>query len=86
MSELRDKIIKTLDTILRNIAEAESQNRGWSAKTYRELILSIPGIAIVDREAELPDNVAWHRVEREFEAYCAGRNDMLGAGWVKEMK
>ena len=39
------------------------------------------GVVIkVDRE--LPDNEVWHKVEREFEAYCAGRNDMLKAGYV----
>ena len=33
-------------------------------------------------EKELPDNEAWHRVEREFEAYCAGKNDVFK--WHKD--
>lgn len=33
-------------------------------------------------ERELPDNEVWHKVEREFEAYCAGKNEMLQ--WHKD--
>lgn len=32
---------------------------------------------VIKVERELPDNEMWHKVEREFEAYCAGRNDIL---------
>jgi len=49
-------------------------------------ILAIPEIAVVDSDPELPDNVAWHMKEREFEAYCAGQNDMLIAGYRQEVK
>ena len=28
-------------------------------------------------EVKLPDNKYWHKNEREFEAYCAGRNDVI---------
>lgn len=49
-------------------------------------ILSISKIAVVNREVELPDNEIWHKNEREFEAFCAGRNIMLQDGFVKEIK
>lgn len=37
---------------------------------------------VIKVEKELPDNEAWHRIEREFEAYCAGKNELIGAGYV----
>ena len=39
-------------------------------------------VVIIDTERELPDNEAWHKNEREFEAYCAGRNELVMAGYV----
>jgi len=42
-------------------------------------------IALVDTKTELPDNEAWHKVEREFEAYCAGKNEGLGAGFTAKI-
>lgn len=35
------------------------------------------------RQDSLPDNPAWHKTPELFEAYCAGRNDMLSAGYRK---
>ena len=32
---------------------------------------------VIRTDGELPDNKAWHKIEREYEAYCAGKNDML---------
>jgi hypothetical protein len=46
-------------------------------------ILFLEGIEIRTDDQSLPDNEYWHKEDREFEAYCAGRNDMLGAGFVK---
>ncbi len=43
------------------------------------------GYELVDYDAELPDNSVWHKDEREFEAYCAGRNELIGKGWVKTL-
>lgn len=37
----------------------------------------------LDEDQSVPENPAWHKNEREFEAYCAGRNDMLRAGFRK---
>ena len=53
---------------------------------YADQILNLSGIAVIDEDAELPDNKEWHKNAREFEAYCAGRNDMLNADWRKVIK
>jgi len=45
--------------------------------------LSSLDVCIIDSDAELSDNEVWHKSEREFEAYCAGKNDMLEEGYVK---
>ena len=37
-------------------------------------------------EKELPYNLMWHKVEREFEAYCAGQNDMTDAGYTSAIE
>lgn len=90
MSEIRDEATNKIGVICQDMLSRNEENGFLSIKelgNYIEKILSIPEIAVVDRENfGLPDNVRWHRVEREFEAYCAGRNDMLGDGWVKEVK
>jgi len=46
-------------------------------------ILSIDGIRVEAKDQSLPDNLHWHKDELEFEAYCAGHNDLIGAGFVK---
>jgi len=35
---------------------------------------------------KLPENVNWQKVEREFEAWSAGQNSLLQAGYVQEVK
>lgn len=37
---------------------------------------------VIQVDRKLPDNEAWHKVEREFEAYCAGKNELIMAGLV----
>ena len=54
-------------------------------------ILAIPDIAIVEREAKLPafarvDVEGKPEVGRYYDGYKDGQEDMLEAGWVKEMK
>lgn len=51
-------------------------------RTARQ-ILSNPKIRIEDDDQSLPDNLVWHKVEREFEAYCAGQNEVLAAKFVR---
>ena len=44
----------------------------------------ISGLEVkADDQMTLPDNQVWHRNEREFEAYCSGKNDMVSDKWVK---
>ena len=52
-------------------------------EAYRCLMERLGNIGVVLKvERELPDNKLWHQVNRQFEAYCAGKNDMIGAGFV----
>ena len=64
-------------------------------KYYKQIdqILAIDGIAVVDRQAELPENPH----EKEYEVarsqrllsiaiYAFAQQDMLKKGWVKEVK
>ena len=43
-------------------------------------------VGIIAEDQSVPDNLVWQRNERHFEAYCAGRVDMLNAGFVKLIK
>lgn len=45
---------------------------------YREA-----GYVQLDEDQSLPDNEAWHKDPREFEAYCAGRNELIYANFKK---
>jgi len=46
-------------------------------------IMRIDGIEVRADDQSLPENDWWHKYETLFEAYCAGRNDMLKAGFKK---
>ena len=48
-------------------------------------ILSIPELAVVDREAELPD-CPYHRFRQPHCPYGKAQQDMCKAGWIKEDK
>lgn len=63
--------------------EQKEQDRIWAKATIN--LLSSLGYGTAE-EAELPDNKAWHKNEREFEAYSAGRNEMIMAGYRKFKK
>jgi len=52
--------------------------KGTGLDPYRKMV-------VVDVDAQLPDNIAWHHNEREFEAFCAGRNILVSAGWIKRV-
>ena len=67
MSEIRDRVI----------AELRSAGFGEGQIKY---VLSMREIAIVDREAELPDEGF-----NKFNVY-AYKQDVLKAGWVREIK
>ena len=70
--------VKLPQNIKERIYAARNKTRGQ--------ILAIKGIRIETEDQSLPDNPYWHKEDREFEAYCAGHNDMLKAGFVKVLK
>lgn len=94
MSELRDKTEKRLLDIISD-ARLTAYQDGKAGHTafrignldFQSQILSIPELAVVDREAELPDTpckrdgyaVYWR-------CYQLAQQDMKEAGWVKEVK
>lgn len=41
------------------------------------------GGAFVVENAKPPDNEAWHKEDREYEAFCAGQNSLIEADWRK---
>ena len=50
---------------------------------YKCLMKRLDGLGVVIKvDRELPDNKVWHKAEREFEAYCAGKNELIMAGYV----
>jgi len=96
MSKGRDKVKEEIDNRLRgfiisyNQAE-DSYQQLLIVEKYRNYILSIPELAVVDRNAELPDNPFTYphpmvRVSEQRAAYMRAQQDMLKAGWVKEVK
>jgi len=48
-------------------------------------ILNIIG-SIPAKNQSLPDNEAWHKTEREFEAFCAGRNILIDNKFMRFLK
>lgn len=84
MSEIRDKVKRKLEAIL-TYDETNTIEKVMS-------ILSIPELAIVDREAELPKlkSLTGEAPLAEKTAYLLGVTDtgeqVLKAGWVKEVK
>jgi len=86
MSEIRNGVKEKIVKIIDNSIMAVLVDGRFNPSPYADEILAIPELAIVDRGAELPDNPAWHENEREFEAFCAGRNIMLQNDYVKEVK
>jgi len=92
--EVREQIADILDEnlILHSIIQGEPV---FILKNKLPLIaaqiLALKGIAVVDREAKLPafarvDVEGKPEVGRYYDGYKDGQEDMLEAGWVKEMK
>lgn len=88
MSEIRNRIIKEMVDII----SGKKYVPGSSFDEY-ELALSllgINGLAVVDRKAELPMYKAGRAVDTWIAVwrvcYRLAQEDMLKAGWVKEVK
>jgi len=75
------------EEITKSILDHANTNRvcSFTLSDVIDVVLESPHVAIVDRNAPLPDNKEWHKVEREYEAFCAGQNSMVEDGWVKEI-
>jgi len=96
MSEIRDRVIeqlyaklKAFETMLSNSEIAEFLDKEAMMQSGIEQILSIPELAVVDREAELPKNPYLSRgmmKSYQYSGYEKAQQDMLKAGWVKEIK
>ncbi len=93
MSEIRDKVRKELKIIIGNITEGaeegdELRELNWD-DSWADCILSIPELAIVDREAELPKHLKmmWCHSSKDM-AYeeFALEDSFRKAGYVKEEK
>jgi len=86
MSEIRDKTELQIKGIL---LKCFTKTREWT-QTATDKILSISELAIVDRKAKLPykpyDVGGVIRNEGFYIAYDKAQQDMLKAGWVKEVK
>ena len=88
MSEIRDRAEEKITGEI--VACASTYTFGTLlefAKQYASKILAIPEIAVVDRDAELPENP--HNSCCATEAwliYDTAQQDMLKAGYVKEIK
>ncbi len=54
------------------------------AKQLAQCLKDHKGVLRVKKD--IPDNEVWCKVEREFEAYCAGQNDMTNAGFTSAIE
>ncbi len=43
-------------------------------------------IVVLAGNQDLPDNPAWHKNDREYEAFCAGINILIQNNWMKVIK
>lgn len=104
MSEIRDKVEKQIAGILKQPLKIDllgAKAKGWKGiKQSPDMriaqILSITELAVVDREAVLPENprLLWEDVDdiekapenQPYYAYAKAQQDMLNAHYVKEIK
>jgi len=89
MSEIRDKTIKQINEIIRRRKQLDYDDYcvGFDSYGIEEEILTIPELAVVDRDAELPE-IQWGEKE-ESDLYAGSKQaqlDMQRAGYVKEVK
>ena len=90
MSEIRDKVKQEIKLRIRQ----RSATDDWMLEGIVNSILSIPEIAVVDREAELPENpFPKPRLNNpssanlaRYYSYQRAQQDMLENSWVKEIK
>ena len=85
----RDEVRKWIVELLKKLDCFETMPN--TREDVADQILAIPDIAIVEREAKLPafarvDVEGKAEVGRYYDGYKDGQEDMLEAGWVKEMK
>jgi len=89
MSGIRDRVKKQLSWVHTEIGTPSGNQKAYLSPDQIDQILSIPELAIVDRKAELPEN-PYNPNKRGFtaqlSAYSDGQQDMLKAGWVREVK
>ena len=83
MSKARDKVIDEMENrIVSGIWEHVR------ARAIAENLLTILGLAIVDRKATVPDcpygAPSWTEYERDF--YRHGQQSLVNKGWLKEVK
>jgi len=86
MSEIRNRV-EILGDIRSVIVGWAEDGKGHLAtlEDCAEQLLSIPELAIVDREAILPD-IRWERDCPAATVADVTQHDMVNAGWVKEVK
>lgn len=76
MSVIRDKAVDKMLQFIRH---------GYMPESIVHDILTIPELAIVDRKAELPE-LHGEIYEKKKIIVSEAQQDMLKAGWVKEIK
>ena len=91
MSKIRDRVKKKLSWVYTEIGTPSGNRITYLSPDEIEQILSIPEIAVVDRDAELPRNPYRCCTEDEIlreshYSYKEAQNKMLKAGYVKEIK
>ena len=88
--EIKENVARCI--ALEENAELYNQFDSWGNESIHKqyiksalaVIIALNSLVVIpDTEAELPDNEFWRKNTGKFEAYCSGRNDMLGAGYVK---
>ena len=92
MSEIGDKVRREALEIATRSFDPEWHGEGYPSmvEVVVDLILSISGLAVVDREAKLPQNpwesaragipMAWYSAIEDY------KKEVLGEGWVQEVK
>ncbi len=81
MSEIKDKVKKQLSWVYAEIGTPSGNQKTYLSPDQINQILSIPELAIVNREAKLPEPYPNHV------SLCTDvQVDMLKAGYVKEIK
>ncbi len=80
------EVMAILGVSARHVSAEQSRKLVKITNEATDEAIFTDGLLIKHPDQKAPDNIAWHKNDREYEAYCAGHNDVILAGFVRVIK